>query len=67
MIFGVAIAAVVIVVIYRLLRNKKVNETGIETGTVIFHIDTDTQNAEGRFPMHVKYLPEKPKYVCRIK
>ena len=87
--------------VYTILRNKKINENGIEVDAVISRIDTDTQtdsdgsvsenktyyveyqNAEGGIvtaklgnppfgaavgtAMRVKYLPEKPKYVRRVK
>jgi hypothetical protein len=98
---GVAVVVVAIVAVYTILRNKKINENGIEVDAVISGIDTDTQtdsdgsvsenktyyveyqNAEGGIvtaklgnppfgaavgtAMRVKYLPEKPKYVRRVK
>ena len=98
---GVAVVVVAIVAVYSILRNKKINENGIEVDAVISRIDTDTQtdsdgsvstnetyyvdyqNAEGQIvtaklgnppfgavvgtAMRVKYLPEKPKYVRRVK
>ena len=98
---GVAVVVVAIVAVYSILRNKKINENGIEVDAVISRIDTDTQtdsdgsvsenktyyveyqNAEGGIvtaklgnppfgaavgtAMRVKYLPEKPKYVRRVK
>ena len=98
---GVAVVVVAIVAVYTILRNKKINENGIEVDAVISRIDTDTQtdsdgsvstnetyyvdyqNAEGEIvtaklgnppfgavvgtAMRVKYLPEKPKYVRRVK
>ncbi|HCA53960.1 MAG TPA: hypothetical protein DEO95_00510 [Ruminococcaceae bacterium] len=98
---GVAVVVVAIVAVYTILRNKKINENGIEVDAVISRIDTDTQtdsdgsvsenktyyveyqNAEGGIvtaklgnppfgaavgtAMRVKYLPEKPKYVRRVK
>ena len=98
---GVAVVVVAIVAVYTILRNKKINENGIEADAVVSRIDTDTQtdadgsvstnetyyvdyqNAEGGIvtaklgnppfgaavgtAMRVKYLPEKPKYVRRVK
>ena len=98
---GVAVVVVAIVAVYTILRNKKINENGIEVDAVISRIDTDTQtdsdgsvsenktyyveyqNAEGGIvtaklgnppfgaavgtAMRVKYLPEKSKYVRRVK
>ena len=98
---GVAVVVVAIVAVYSFLRNKKINENGMEADAVISRIDTDTQtdsdgsvsenktyyveyqNAEGGIvtaklgnppfgaavgtAMRVKYLPEKPKYVRRVK
>ena len=98
---GVAVVVVAIGAVYTILRNKKINENGIEVDAVISRIDTDTQtdsdgsvsenktyyveyqNAEGGIvtaklgnppfgaavgtAMRVKYLPEKPKYVRRVK
>ena len=98
---GVAVVVVAIVAVYSILRNKKINENGIEVDAVVSRIDTDTQtdsdgsvstnetyyveyqNAEGQIvtaklgnppfgaavgtAMRVKYLPEKPKYVRRVK
>ena len=98
---GVAVVVVAIVAVYTILRNKKINENGIEADAVVSRIDTDTQtdadgsvstnetyyvdyqNAEGEIvtaklgnppfgavvgtAMRVKYLPEKPKYVRRVK
>lgn len=98
---GVAVVVVAIVAVYSILRNKKINENGIEADAVVARIDTDTQtdadgsvstnetyyveyqNAEGQIvtaklgnppfgavvgtTMRVKYLPEKPKYVRRVK
>ena len=100
-IIGFAVVAVVIVAVFSFLRNKKINENGIEADGVISRIDTDTQtdsdgsvstnetyyvdyqNAEGQIvtaklgnppfgaavgtAVRVKYLPEKPKYVRRVK
>ena len=100
-IIGIVVVVVVIVAVYSFLRNKKINENGIEADAVISRIDTDTQtdsdgsvstnetyyvdyqNAEGEIvtaklgnppfgavvgtAMRVKYLPEKPKYVRRVK
>ena len=87
----------IIVAIYCILRNKKINENGIEADAVISRIDTnydsegspsqvyfvDYVNAEGNtvtaklgnppmnafqgMTMRIKYLPEKPKYVRRVK
>ena len=84
-------------VIYSILRNKKINDNGIEADAVISRIDTDYDsegspseiyfvdyvNAEGQtvtaklgnppanayqgMPMRIKYLPEKPKFVRRMK
>ena len=98
---GVAVVVVAIVAVYTILRNKKINENGIEADAVVSRIDTDTQtdadgsvstnetyyvdyqNAEGEIvtaklgnppfgavvgtTIRVKYLPEKPKYVRRVK
>ena len=98
---GVAVVVVAIVAVYSILRNKKINENGIEADAVVARIDTYTQtdadgsvstnetyyveyqNAEGQIvtaklgnppfgavvgtTMRVKYLPEKPKYVRRVK
>ena len=100
-IIGVVAVVVVIVAVYSFLRNKKINENGIEAAAVVSRIDTDTQtdsdgsvstnetyyvdyqNAEGEIvtaklgnppfgavvgtTIRVKYLPEKPKYVRRVK
>ena len=100
-IIGIVVVVVVVIGVYSFLRNKKINENGIEADAVVSRIDTDTntdadgsvstnetyyvdyQNAEGQIvtaklgnppfgavvgtTMRVKYLPEKPKYVRRIK
>ena len=39
---GVAVVIVAIVVIYSILRNKKINDNGIEADAVISRIDIDT-------------------------
>ncbi|MBQ1398699.1 MAG: hypothetical protein IIY89_09395 [Clostridia bacterium] len=91
------VVVLVIVAVYCILRNKKINEYGIEADAVISRIDTDYDsegspseiyfvdyvNAEGQtvtaklgnppanayqgMPMRIKYLPEKPKFVRRMK
>ena len=40
---GVAVVVVAIVAVYTILRNKKINENGIEADAVVSRIDTDTQ------------------------
>ena len=44
---GVAVVVVAIVAVYTILRNKKINENGIEVDAVISRIDTDTQTDAG--------------------
>ena len=91
------VVVIVIIAVYSIQRNKRINEKGIEVDAVISRIDTDYDsegsssetyyvdyvNAEGQTvtaklgnpPMNayqgtslrVKYLPEKPKYVRRVK
>ena len=93
---GIAVVLVIIAV-YCVLRNRKIDENGIEADAVISRIDTnydsegspsevyfvDYVNAEGNtvtaklgnppmnafqgMTMRIKYLPEKPKYVRRVK
>ena len=93
---GIAVVLVIIAV-YCVLRNRKINENGIEADAVISRVDTDYDsegtpseiyfvdyvNAEGQtvtaklgnppmnayqgMPMRIKYLPEKPRFVRRVK
>ena len=48
---GVAVVVVAIVAVYTILRNKKINENGIEVDAVISRIDTDTQTDEDGYPI----------------
>ena len=93
---GIAVVLVIIAV-YCVLRNRKIDENGIEADAVISRVDTDYDsegspseiyfvdyvNAEGQtvtaklgnppmnayqgMPMRIKYLPEKPRFVRRVK
>ena len=38
---GVAVVVVAIVAVYTILRNKKINENGIEADAVVSRIDTE--------------------------
>ena len=93
---GIAVVLVIIAV-YCVLRNRKIDENGVEADAVISRVDTDYDsegspseiyfvdyvNAEGQtvtaklgnppmnayqgMPMRIKYLPEKPRFVRRVK
>ena len=91
------VVVLVIVAVYCVLRNRKIDENGVEADAVISRVDTDYDsegtpseiyfvdyvNAEGQtvtaklgnppmnayqgMPMRIKYLPEKPRFVRRVK
>ena len=53
---GVAVVVVAIVAVYTILRNKKINENGIEADAVVSRIDTDTQtDADGSVSTNETY------------
>lgn len=56
---GVAVVVVAIVAVYTILRNKKINENGIEVDAVISRIDTDTQtDSDGSVSENKTYYVE---------
>jgi len=100
-IIGVVAVAVVCFLVFRIMRNKKINENGIEARAVISRIkEIESSNDDGSYnttyeyfvkyttqtgeeveakldnpprfaqqgdQLKIKYLPEKPKYVRRVK
>ena len=53
---GIAVVIVAIVVIYSILRNKKINDNGIEADAVISRIDIDTDtDVDGGVTENITY------------